>query len=66
MDAATTQFTRRTVLLTGNEAVAWGARLARPQVCPVYPITPQTPVLEKLTEFQAAGEFDAEIITPES
>ncbi len=66
MDAATTQFTPRTMLLTGNEAVAWGARLARPQVCPVYPITPQTPVLEKLTEFQAAGEFDAEIITPES
>ena len=56
----------RAVLLTGNQAVAWGARLARPQVCPVYPITPQTPVLEQLTEFQADGEFAAEIITPES
>mgnify|MGYP001156473104 FL=1 len=56
----------RTMLLTGNQAVAWGARLARPKVCPVYPITPQTPVLEQLTEFQADGEFDAEIITPES
>ncbi|MCX8115649.1 MAG: pyruvate ferredoxin oxidoreductase [Burkholderiaceae bacterium] len=54
------------VLLTGNHAIAWAARLARPKVVPVYPITPQTPVLEKLTEFQAAGEFDAEIITPES
>ena len=54
------------VLLTGNHAVAWAARLARPRVVPVYPITPQTPVLEKLTEFQAEGEFDAEIITPES
>src|SRR3990170_9064970 len=54
------------MLLTGNYAVAWGARLARPKVVPVYPITPQTPVLELLTEFQAAGEFDAEIITPES
>ena len=54
------------VLLTGNHAVAWAARLARPKVVPVYPITPQTPVLEKLTDFQAAGEFDAEIITPES
>jgi len=54
------------VLLTGNHAVAWAARLARPKVVPVYPITPQTPVLEKLTEFQADGEFDAEIITPES
>jgi pyruvate/2-oxoacid:ferredoxin oxidoreductase alpha subunit len=54
------------MLLTGNHAVAWAARLARPRVVPVYPITPQTPVLEKITEFQAAGEFDAEVITPES
>ena len=56
----------RPVLLTGNHAVAWAARLARPQVVPVYPITPQTPVLELLTDFQAEGHFDAEIITPES
>ena len=55
-----------TMLLTGNQAVAWGARLARPKVVPVYPITPQTPVLEQLTEFAAEGTFDAEIITPES
>ena len=54
------------VLLTGNHAVAWAARLARPKVVPVYPITPQTPVMELLTEFQAAGELDAEILTPES
>jgi pyruvate/2-oxoacid:ferredoxin oxidoreductase alpha subunit len=54
------------VLLTGNHAVAWAARLARPKVAPVYPITPQTPVLELLTDFQARGEFDAEIITVES
>jgi pyruvate/2-oxoacid:ferredoxin oxidoreductase alpha subunit len=54
------------VLLTGNHAVAWGARLSRPKVVPVYPITPQTPVLELLTEFHAAGELDAEILTPES
>lgn len=56
----------RTMLLTGNHAVAWAAKLARPKFAPGYPITPQTPILEKLTEFQAAGEFDAEIITPES
>jgi pyruvate/2-oxoacid:ferredoxin oxidoreductase alpha subunit len=56
----------KTLLLTGNQAVAWGARLARPKVVPVYPITPQTPVLEQLTEFAAEGTFDAEIITPES
>ena len=56
----------RTMLLTGNHAVAWAAKLARPKFAPGYPITPQTPILEKLTEFEAAGEFDAEIITPES
>ena len=54
------------MLLTGNHAVAWAARLAKPKVVPLYPITPQTPILEKLTEFQADGEFDAEVITPES
>lgn len=54
------------MLLTGNHAAAWAARLARPQVVPVYPITPQTPILEKLTDFQAEGSFDAEILTPES
>jgi pyruvate/2-oxoacid:ferredoxin oxidoreductase alpha subunit len=60
---STTQTSR---LLTGNHAVAWAARLARPQVVPVYPITPQTPILELLTDFHARGEFDAEFLTPES
>ncbi len=54
------------MLLTGNHAVAWAARLARPQVVPVYPITPQTPILELITDFHAEGNFDAEILTPES
>ncbi|MDX1594693.1 MAG: transketolase C-terminal domain-containing protein [Gammaproteobacteria bacterium] len=53
-------------LLSGNHAVAWAARLARPQVIPVYPITPQSPIMEKLGDFHAAGELDAEILTPES
>ncbi len=54
------------MLLSGNHAVAWAARLARPQVVPLYPITPQTPILEKIIEFHARGEFEAEILTPES
>jgi pyruvate/2-oxoacid:ferredoxin oxidoreductase alpha subunit len=65
-DAAALRNGDGAVLLTGNHAVAWAARLARPRVVPVYPITPQTPVLEKLTDFQAEGSFDAQIITPES
>jgi pyruvate/2-oxoacid:ferredoxin oxidoreductase alpha subunit len=55
-----------TLLLNGNHAVAWAARLARPQVVPVYPITPQTPILEQITEFHAQGAMDAQILTPES
>ena len=54
------------MLLTGNHAVAWAARLARPRVVPLYPITPQTPILELITDFHAEGNFDAEILTPES
>ena len=53
-------------LLTGNHAVAWGVRLSRPKFMACYPITPQTPILEKLTEFQMSGELDVEILTPES
>lgn len=54
------------MLLSGNHAVAWGVKLARPHVIPVYPITPQTPILEKITEFHSAGEIKAEVIAPES
>ena len=54
------------MLLTGNHACAWAARLARPHVVPVYPITPQTPILELLTEFHANGHLQAEVLTPES
>ena len=53
-------------LLSGNHAVAWGAKLARPDVVPLYPITPQTPILEKITEFQLQGEIEVELLTPES
>src|SRR6185369_10224771 len=66
-DAGGTSMTTQTaMLLSGNHAVAWAARLARPKVVPVYPITPQTPILELITDFHAEGNFDAEIITPES
>lgn len=53
-------------LLSGNHAVSWGVKLARPDVSPLYPITPQTPILEKITEFKSQGEIDTELLTPES
>lgn len=53
-------------VLTGNEAAALGAKLARAQVISAYPITPQTVVVEKLSEYVADGELQAEFIKVES
>ncbi len=54
------------MLLTGNHAVAYGVMLARPAVVPVYPITPQTPILEKISDLQLAGKFAVDLMTAES
>ncbi len=54
------------ILVNGNHAVAYGVKLAQPQVVPIYPITPQTPIVEKISEFQAAGEMVVELMTAES
>ena len=45
----------RRMLLTGNHAAAYGAMLARPEVVPIYPITPQTPIAEKISGPAALG-----------
>ena len=52
-------------VMTGNAAAAIGATLARPDVVAAYPITPQTEIIEKLSQFHANGELDAELITVE-
>ena len=52
--------------LSGNEAFAYGVRLARPQVISAYPITPQTIVVEKLAEFVEDGSLKSEFIHVES
>jgi pyruvate ferredoxin oxidoreductase alpha subunit len=54
------------MMLTGNYACAYGVKLARAEVLPVYPITPQTHIMEKLVEFVTKGELDAEFIPVES
>lgn len=52
--------------LSGNEAFAYGVRLARPQVISAYPITPQTIVVEKLSKFVEDGSLNAEFVHVES
>lgn len=52
--------------LSGDEALAEGVRLARPQVISAYPITPQTVVVERLSEMVESGALDAEYVHVES
>ena len=49
-------------VMPGNKAVAHGVRLARTEVVPAYPITPQTTIIEYLADFVANGKLDAEYI----
>ncbi|MDT8272840.1 MAG: pyruvate ferredoxin oxidoreductase, partial [Desulfomonilia bacterium] len=54
------------IIESGNVAAALGVKLSRAQVIAAYPITPQTPLTEKLSEIVEAGELDAQYIPVES
>jgi len=53
-------------LLTGGEAVAHAMRQVDPDVVPVYPITPQTPIIQGFAKFVADGKAHGELIDVES
>jgi pyruvate/2-oxoacid:ferredoxin oxidoreductase alpha subunit len=55
-----------TTLLSGNEAAAVGAALARVEVVAAYPITPATPVSETVAELVAEGKLGCDFIRVES
>lgn len=57
---------QKKLFLSGNEAVAWGVKLARPHVIAAYPITPQTIVVEQLAEMTVNGELKSEYLHVES
>lgn len=52
--------------LTGNYSVAYAVKLAQPDVIAAYPITPQTSIVEKLSEMVEAGELGSVMIRVES
>ena len=52
-------------VLNGNQAAAYGVMLARPDVIAVYPITPQTPLVEELARMRAEGILDCELVEVE-
>ncbi len=53
-------------VLEGSHAVSEAARLARVQVIAAYPITPQTHIVEALSEYCSDGTLDARFINVES
>lgn len=53
-------------VITGDHAVALGAKLCRVDVVPAYPITPQTLIIEHIADFVNNGEMDSKFLTMES
>ena len=53
-------------VIMGNHALSYGAMLSRAQVISAYPITPQTQVVELLSEMCADGTLQAKFIKVES
>lgn len=53
-------------VIMGNHALSFGAMISRVQVIAAYPITPQTQVVELLSEMCADKKLDAEFIKVES
>jgi len=53
-------------LLTGGEAIAEAMRQIDVDVVPVYPITPQTPIIQTYAKFVADGRAHAELVDVES
>jgi pyruvate/2-oxoacid:ferredoxin oxidoreductase alpha subunit len=53
-------------VLEGSQAVAEAVRLARVQVVSAYPITPQTHIVEILSDYCATGKMNAKFLRVES
>ena len=52
--------------LSGGEAVAYALRQIEPEVVAAYPITPQTFIIERFSEYVANGDVRSEYINVES
>ena len=54
------------MLLTGNGAAAWGARLATVDYIPAFPITPQTEIIETLGNWIDNDDMPGRMVTMDS
>lgn len=53
-------------VITGNQAVAYGVILSRVDLISAYPITPQTTIVEELSELIASGRLKTKFLKVES
>jgi pyruvate ferredoxin oxidoreductase alpha subunit len=53
-------------IIDGNASAAWGARRAKVQCVPCFPITPTTEIIETIAEWKAKNEFKGEFVQLES
>ncbi len=61
-----TSVQQKTRALNGDEAVALAVKQADVDVVAAYPITPQTIIVERFSEYVADGEVDTEFVCTES
>lgn len=54
------------VAITGNDAAAYAIKQINPDVMAAYPITPQTALVQKFSEYVADGVVNTEFVTVES
>lgn len=52
-------------VMVGNKAVAYAVKLARAKFISAFPITPQTTIVQYISDMVASGEIDADYITVE-
>jgi pyruvate/2-oxoacid:ferredoxin oxidoreductase alpha subunit len=52
-------------VMVGNKAVAYAVKLAKTNLISAYPITPQTTIVQYLSDMVASGELDAEFVNVE-
>ena len=62
----TQKLKQETIAMNGDEAVALAAKQCDVDVVAAYPITPQTIIVEKFSEYVANGEVQTEFVCTES
>ena len=57
---------QKAIGMTGDEAIAYAVKQVEPHVVAAYPITPQTIIVERFSEYVADGEVKTEFVAVES